>query len=48
MLELVLERGLGVVEQAADERGLAVVDRAGGGEPQEVAVVLEADRLALH
>src|SRR5206468_449076 len=27
---------LGVVEQAPDQRALAVVDRAGGGEPQQV------------
>ena len=36
-LELVLEDRLGVVEQPADERRLAVVDGAGGGEAQEVA-----------
>ena len=34
-LELVLEDGLGVVEEPADERALAVVDRAGGGETEE-------------
>ena len=34
--ELVGEHRLGVVEQAADQRGLAVVDRAGGGEAQEL------------
>ena len=34
-LELVLEDGLRVVEQAPDERALAVVDRAGGGEAEE-------------
>ena len=32
---LVFHDGLGVVEQAADERGLAVVDGAGGGQAQE-------------
>ena len=39
LLELVLEDRLGVVEQAADQRGLAVVDRAGGGEAQQLARV---------
>ena len=34
--ELVGQHGLGVIEQPADQRGLAVVDAAGGGEPQEV------------
>src|SRR4051812_32122456 len=34
--ELVGEHGLGVIEQAADQRRLAVVDAAGGGEAQEV------------
>ena len=36
--ELVLEDALRVVQQAADERALAVVDRAGGGEAQQVHV----------
>ncbi len=35
-LELVLEDGLGVVEEPADERALAVVDRTGGGEAEEL------------
>src|SRR5205085_4763687 len=35
-LVLVLEHGLAVVEQPADERALAVVHRAGGGDPQDV------------
>ncbi len=35
-LELVLEDRLRVVEQATDERALAVVDRAGGREPQHL------------
>ena len=34
--ELVLEDALRVVQQPADERALAVVDRAGGGEAQQV------------
>ena len=38
VLELVGEDRLGVVEQAADQRRLAVVDRAGGGEAQQVVV----------
>jgi hypothetical protein len=36
VVELVLEHRLGVVQQPADERALAVVDRAGGGEAQQV------------
>ena len=36
-LELVLEDGLRVVEQAADQRGLAVVDGTGGGEAQQLS-----------
>ena len=35
-LHLVLEDGLRVVEEAADQRRLAVVDRPGGGEPQHL------------
>ncbi len=35
-LQLVFEDALGVVQQAADERGLAVIDRAGGGEAKQV------------
>ena len=46
VLELVLERGLGVVEQPADQGRLAIIDGAGGGEPQQLAVVREADRAA--
>jgi hypothetical protein len=34
--ELVLEDHLGVVQQAADQRGLAVVHRAAGDEAQHV------------
>ena len=37
VLELVLEDRLGVVKQAADQRRLAVVDRACGGDPQQLA-----------
>jgi hypothetical protein len=36
VLELVLEDRLRVVQEAADEGGLAVVDRAGGGEADEL------------
>jgi hypothetical protein len=36
VLELVLEDRLGVVQQATDEGGLAVVDRAGGREADEL------------
>jgi hypothetical protein len=32
--ELIAHQRLGVVEQPPDQRGLAVVDRAGGGDPQ--------------
>src|SRR5262249_61604356 len=35
--DLVGEAGLGVVEQPADQRGLAGVHAAGGGEPKLVA-----------
>ncbi len=35
VLELVLEDRLGVEQEAADKRRLAVVDRAGGCEPDE-------------
>jgi hypothetical protein len=35
-LELVGEDLLGVVEQAADQRALAVIDRARGGEAQQL------------
>jgi hypothetical protein len=38
VVELVGQDRLGVVQQAADERRLAVVDRAGGRQAQEVAV----------
>ena len=34
--ELVLEDALGVVQQPADERALAVVDGACGGEAQQI------------
>jgi hypothetical protein len=43
-LQLVLEDLLGVVEQAADERALAVVHRAGGGEAQELGRALVGPR----
>jgi hypothetical protein len=33
--ELVLEDRLGVVQEPADQRRLAVVDRPGGGDPQQ-------------
>ena len=36
VLELVGEHGLGVVEQPADQRRLAVVHRAGGGEAEQI------------
>ena len=35
--ELVAEQRLGVVQQPPDERALAVVDRAGGREPEQLA-----------
>jgi hypothetical protein len=38
--ELVLEHQLGVVEQAADQGALAVVDAAAGDEAQQVLVLL--------
>jgi hypothetical protein len=39
-MKLVLVDALSVVEQTADERGLAIVDRARGGEAKKVAGVL--------
>ena len=36
VLELVGEHGLGVVEQAADQRRLAVVDRSRRGQPEQI------------
>ena len=41
MLELVLEHLLGVVEEASDQRALAVIDRARGREPQQIKRHLE-------
>jgi len=32
----ILEHGLAVEQQPGDQRALAVVDRAGGGDPQDV------------
>ena len=43
-VELVGEHRLGVVQQPADEGGLAVVDRAGGGEAEEPAVAQRVGR----
>jgi hypothetical protein len=40
--ELVLEDHLAVVEQAADQRALAVVDAAAGDEAQQVLVLMLA------
>ena len=34
--ELILEDGFGIVKEAADEGGFAVIDGAGGGEAEEV------------
>jgi hypothetical protein len=36
VLQLVGENLLGVIEQAPDQRALAVVNRAGGGEAQQL------------
>ena len=36
VLELILEDRLGVMQQAPDQRRLAIVHRAGGGEPQQL------------
>jgi hypothetical protein len=36
VVELVLEDLLRVEQEAPDQRALAVVDRAGGGDPQEL------------
>jgi hypothetical protein len=40
VVELVDEQRLRVVEQATDQGRLAVVDAAGGGEPQQVDLVV--------
>jgi hypothetical protein len=47
VLELVLEDRLRVVEEPADQRGLAVVDGAGGGEPNELRW-MRGDRVAVR
>jgi hypothetical protein len=47
VLELVLEDRLGVVEQAADQRRLAVVDRTGGGEADQLGGLDGARRVAV-
>src|SRR4029079_9891540 len=44
VLQLVLERRLGVVEQPPDQGRLAVVDRARGREPQQLGFLVEPDR----
>ena len=43
--DLVLVDVAGVVEQAADEGGLAVVDAAGGGEAEQVLGLLDGEEL---
>ena len=48
VLELVLEDLLGVVEQAADQGRLAVVDRAGGGEADQLGGLDGAGRVAVR
>jgi hypothetical protein len=47
MLELVLEDRLGVEQQPAYERGLAVVDRPGGGEADELRG-MRGERMAVR
>ena len=42
-LDLVREHGLGVIEQAADEGGLAVINGAGGAQAQGIALLEGAD-----
>ena len=42
-LHLVRQHGLGVIEQAADEGGLAVIDGAGGAQAQGIALLEGAD-----
>jgi hypothetical protein len=45
-IQLVVEQQPGLVEQAADQRGLAVIDRPAGDEPQQAfAFVLVQERL---
>ena len=47
VVELVGEDRLGVVQQAADQRGLAVVDRPGGGQAHEVRAQQGATAVAV-
>jgi len=47
VLELVLEDRLGVEEEAPDQSRLAVVDRSGGGEPDELRRVRDG-RMAVR
>ena len=42
-LHLVCKHGLGVIEQAADEGGLAVINGAGGAQAQGIALLEGAD-----
>ena len=42
-LDLVREHGLGVIEQAADEGGLAVINGAGGAQAQGIALLERAN-----
>jgi hypothetical protein len=44
-MKLVLVYALGVIEEAADEGRLAIVDRARGGEAKEVASVLFGEKV---
>ena len=41
--DLIRENGLGVIEQAANEGGLAVIDGAGGAQAQGIALLEGAD-----
>jgi hypothetical protein len=43
--ELIFVNALGVVQQPADERRLAVVDRAGRGKTEEFAIFVLAKKL---
>jgi hypothetical protein len=42
--ELVLEDGLGIIKQAANERGFSVIDGAGGSEAEKVHGIVKKEK----
>jgi len=47
-LDVILVQGVGVVEHAADEGGLAVVDAAGRGESEQIRLAFPVKRCVRH